>query len=239
MARAMLGAGVEPDLVVQATGLRIEDITRSSQPLRWDARGIYSMDNYEMIREALLLRHQLFGLYQGVTCQLCPHVLGWKRTAGGKVGCCLFYIFKGSAANAASAPDGLEDGFRCLEVEKLEGLHSLPGSWHTAEMPAELQVDDVDLSYWSTPTLFADEEDEHSAKDERDKLPRERSALSRQSHQRGFSEGKAAGLAEGVLQGKVEAAKALFLAGVDAELISRALQLKNEEFLAGLPVAGG
>jgi hypothetical protein len=237
MARAMLGAGVEPELVVQATSLRIEDITRNSQPLRWDARGIYTMENYEMVREALLLRHQLFGLYDGQTCQLCPHLLGWKNTERGKVGYGLFYVFKGSAASAPSAPDGLEDGFRCMEVDKLEGLHSLPGPWHSGEMPANHEVDEVDLSFWDTPTLFSLQAAEDSPREQKERAPRDRSALSRQSHQRGFDEGKAVGLEEGRNEGKIEAARALYLAGVNQEVLSKALNLKAEDFLAAESVS--
>lgn len=150
-ARALVGVGVSAELIAETTGLKIEDITRSAQAVPAPGQEILLTGNYEIIREALRLRHQVVATYKGHARRLCPHVLGWKASDSGRQRYCMFYQFGGTSSRGALAPEGSSANFRCLDVDQLEGLKTVPGTWHTAPAPDESCVDETDLSYWDTP----------------------------------------------------------------------------------------
>jgi hypothetical protein len=84
-----------------------------------------SSNAYSLVREAILGRHQIHATYEGHHREMCPHVLG--RTKDGHTQA-LFFQFAGTSGRGL-APGG---DWRCMSIDRLEGVTIGPGEWRTA-----------------------------------------------------------------------------------------------------------
>jgi hypothetical protein len=77
------------------------------------------MTTYEIIRNAIHNKEQVFAYYDGYPREMCPHVLGRKNGREQA----LFYQF-GCGSTHGSVP-----GWRCIEIAKLSEVSSRKGKW--------------------------------------------------------------------------------------------------------------
>ena len=84
-------------------------------------------DKYNIIRNAIKNKQQVFGKYLGRYRELCPHVLGYTN---GKAQA-LFYQF-GGESNSRPIEAGSTKNWRCMELDLLEINGVQDGEWHTA-----------------------------------------------------------------------------------------------------------
>ena len=70
------------------------------------------MDNYTLVRNAIVAKQIVTGMYHDHHREMCPHVIGLR---GGRRQA-LFYQFAGSSASGLP-PDG---EWRCLQVDELK-----------------------------------------------------------------------------------------------------------------------
>jgi hypothetical protein len=99
------------------------------------------MGNYELLRQAVRRKKQVFALYDGRSREFCPHLLGLKNGEPN----CLVYQFGGVSSKPLAA-DGSPANWRCLVVARLSNLSIRDGAWHTGIANRALQtcVDLVD-----------------------------------------------------------------------------------------------
>ncbi len=97
------------------------------------------VDDYALVRQAILDKDQIIATYDGHIREMCPHVIGTK--AGRPQA--LFFQFGGSSKSGL--PPGGE--WRCLEIALLSDVRALPGGWHTGAGHTQPQtcVDEIDL----------------------------------------------------------------------------------------------
>ena len=100
------------------------------------------MDNYELIKEAILNKKQLIATYNNRERHLCPHVLGKKGIRDQA----LFYQFGGESSSGLE-PDGSPNNWRCMFLDELSDIQLQDGEWHTAPNHSRPQtcVDDVEV----------------------------------------------------------------------------------------------
>lgn len=104
------------------------------------------MSNYELIRNAILKKQQVFAIYDNFPRELCPHAIGTKNGRQQA----LFYQFGGSGSKGPVVP-GAPSNWRCLPVDGLRNINVHEGEWYTAENHSKVQtcIDhiDVEVSY--------------------------------------------------------------------------------------------
>ncbi len=86
-----------------------------------------ALTTYELLREAILKRRQVWAVYHGLPRAFCPHVLGTK----GSEQHCLSYQFAGETTSGAITP-GSPDNWRCFTVDGLAQVSLREGPWFTA-----------------------------------------------------------------------------------------------------------
>jgi hypothetical protein len=98
------------------------------------------VDNYALIRQAILGRKQVRGTYQGRVREMCPHVLGTKN------GCARALFFQFAGESERGLPPG--GHWRCLDLDDLAGVSLREGPWRTDHSydPAQSCVDEIDLA---------------------------------------------------------------------------------------------
>jgi hypothetical protein len=94
------------------------------------------------LRDAILNKRQVLATYNGYYREMCPHVLGRKRGRAQA----LFYQFGGTSSSGL-APAGSMDNWRCIPVERLEGITVRDGDWYSAANHSRPQtcVDEIDV----------------------------------------------------------------------------------------------
>jgi hypothetical protein len=97
---------------------------------------------YDVIREAIINKHQVTGWYRGHFREMCPHTLGWKN---GKRHA-LLYQFDGTSSSGLH-PDGSRLNWRCLDVDDLSTVEARDGDWHSAPNHSRPQscIDEVEV----------------------------------------------------------------------------------------------
>lgn len=87
-------------------------------------------------------RQQVVAEYQGHIRQMCPHVIGSKRSREKA----LFYQFGGTSSRGLG-PIGSSDNWRCIFLDRLRIIEARDGPWHTAWTDSWVQYsqDCVDL----------------------------------------------------------------------------------------------
>ena len=100
------------------------------------------MNNYDLIREAILEHYQVLAMYGGHYREMCPHTLGTKRGRRHA----LLYQFGGTSSSGLGPP-GSRNNWRCLDVNDLSEVRTQTGGWHTAPNHSRPQscVDHIDV----------------------------------------------------------------------------------------------
>jgi hypothetical protein len=100
------------------------------------------MPGYDIIRQAILNRHQIVATYDGYVREMCPHTLGIKDGRQKA----LFYQF-GGGSRSGLGPGGSSQNWRCVFVDELTNVSSREGPWHTAPIHTRRQtcVDQIDV----------------------------------------------------------------------------------------------
>jgi hypothetical protein len=97
-------------------------------------------DTYRLFRQAILNEKPVRCVYQGYARELCPVILGYKKSGEERV---LAYQF-GSGSSQGLAPGG---AWKCFFVSQVEDAAIFDGPWHEGERHERTQtcVDIVDL----------------------------------------------------------------------------------------------
>ena len=97
---------------------------------------------YDVVRNAILKKQQIFATYQGHDRELCPHVIGKKNGREQA----LFYQFGGMSSKGQIVP-GSTNNWRCIPIEGLTSISAGEGEWHTGANHSRPQtcVDDIDV----------------------------------------------------------------------------------------------
>ncbi len=100
------------------------------------------IDNYALVRQAILNKDLVVATYQNHRREMCPHIIGTK--GGKRAG--LFYQFGGSSKSGLG-PDGSPENWRCIPIDQLQDLETKKGPWHTASdySPQQTCVDQIDV----------------------------------------------------------------------------------------------
>lgn len=100
------------------------------------------MNNYDLIKSAILNRQQIFAVYKGFSREMCPHTLGWKNSKQQ----CLFYQFGGNSSSGVIIL-GADKNWRCIPIDLLENVTIHDGEWHTSVNHSRRQtcVDQIDV----------------------------------------------------------------------------------------------
>lgn len=98
--------------------------------------------SYALIRYAILKKKIVRAIYQGLYCELCPHLIG---TRNGKQ-YALFYQFGGQSSSGSIQPGRSTENWKCIDIGDLSEVTIEDGPWHTASYNSQLQtcVDDLD-----------------------------------------------------------------------------------------------
>jgi hypothetical protein len=101
-------------------------------------------DVYRILRRAVEGRQPVSCRYNGLDRLFCPHRLGRNKEGQLRVLCYQF----GGKSESGLKPAGSPANWRCIALDKLDGVQLLEGTWRTApnhSRPASCIVDaDVD-----------------------------------------------------------------------------------------------
>lgn len=84
--------------------------------------------SYQLIRQAIVERKNIYATYGGLRREMTPHVIGTKN---GKPQA-LFYQYGGQSSSRPIEADGSSSNWRCVEIAKLSNVEIAPGPAHTA-----------------------------------------------------------------------------------------------------------
>ena len=97
---------------------------------------------YNLIREAIIHKHQVFATYKGHFREMCPHTLGLKNGREQA----LFVQFGGSSESRGTI--GRDNPiWVCARVDGLSNVGARMGDWHTIDIHTQDQtcVDEIDV----------------------------------------------------------------------------------------------
>ncbi len=96
---------------------------------------------YDLIRQAILNKEQVFVTYDGHRREMCPHVIGTKNGREQA----LFYQFGGSSRSGLSIDP--RKNWRCIPINGLSAVSVQKGEWHTGPNHTRPQtcVDAIDV----------------------------------------------------------------------------------------------
>lgn len=99
------------------------------------------MNEYALIRQAILDKKVIRARYKGHVRLMCPHVIGLKDGHEHA----LFYQFGGGSRTGISP--GSRNNWRCICVNELSDVSIVEGAWHTANNHSRANscVDQVDV----------------------------------------------------------------------------------------------
>lgn len=101
-------------------------------------------DIYRMVRQAVETRRPISAIYEEHPRLFCPHRLGRNKEGEFRVLCYQF----GGMSRSGLKPPGSPDNWRCMALDKLNGVRLLESAWQTApnhSRPASCIADaDVD-----------------------------------------------------------------------------------------------
>ena len=100
------------------------------------------MDNYNVLKSAIINKQQVLAEYKGHYREMCPHTIGWK----GDVAHCLFYQFGGESSSGKIVPDS-SSNWRCIPVNGLSIISIRDGEWFSVSSHSKRQtcIDVVDI----------------------------------------------------------------------------------------------
>lgn len=85
--------------------------------------------SYDLVRQAIVNRQCVRGIYQGKLRIMCPHVIGLSKKGIRQALC---YQFAGESKSRPIMPDGSPDNWRCIEIAQFFSVEVFDGPWHTA-----------------------------------------------------------------------------------------------------------
>ncbi|UGA55718.1 hypothetical protein [Vibrio sp. VB16] len=93
---------------------------------------------YELVRDAIINKKQVFATYQGHEKEMCPHVIG-KKNGRQQVLC---YQFGGTDSKGIVTGD-----WKCIQIALLANVRTVNGQWHTDNTRSRPQncVDLIDV----------------------------------------------------------------------------------------------
>ena len=99
---------------------------------------VKAMENEHVLEEAIRTRQPVTGRYSNLVREFCPHALGTKNGERHVL------VFQVAGTSTSGLPD--EGEWRCLRVDRLQGLSITPGKWRTGTNVFNPQscLDDVD-----------------------------------------------------------------------------------------------
>ena len=99
------------------------------------------MNNYDLIREAIINKQYISCSYNGYYREMCPHTIGTKN---GKAQA-LFYQFGGKSKSGLSTDP--KNNWRCIPVNEITNIQVHSGKWYTADNHNQSQscIDNVDI----------------------------------------------------------------------------------------------
>ena len=105
-----------------------------------------NMDNYTLIRNAIIYQQNVSATYNGYYREMCPHVIGSKN--GRRQA--LFYQYGGQSSSGRITPGALNN-WRCIPVDDLQNVTIIEGQWHTASNHSTpstcVDIIDVEVSF--------------------------------------------------------------------------------------------
>jgi hypothetical protein len=84
------------------------------------------MDNYTIIRNAIINLQQIKADFNGYYREMCPHILGTRKG----VEYALFYQFGGYNVTGAIDPNSTKN-WLCITIDALTNVKAVTGDWHT------------------------------------------------------------------------------------------------------------
>ena len=101
------------------------------------------MSTYAIVRQAIIDRHQIVGIYGGFYRELCPHLIGTKN---GKEQA-LFFQFAGETSDGGIADPSSSQNWKCMQLSKFTKVEARPGPWYTADNHTKPStcVDSIDI----------------------------------------------------------------------------------------------
>lgn len=96
------------------------------------------MDVYDLIKEAIIHKKQVYAKYKNHNREMCPHILGTKNG----VQQALFYQFGGSSSKGLK-DDGSD--WRCIKLNELENVSTREGKWYTGTVKTDQRSNCVDV----------------------------------------------------------------------------------------------
>jgi hypothetical protein len=98
--------------------------------------------SYALIRNAILERKIVRAIYQGLYCEMCPHLIGMRN---GKQ-YALFYQFGGQSSSGPVQPGRSTENWKCIDINELSDVTIEEGAWHSASYDSKLQscIDELD-----------------------------------------------------------------------------------------------
>ncbi|MBB3777503.1 hypothetical protein FHY16_000224 [Xanthomonas campestris] len=98
---------------------------------------------YNIVRNAVLNKQQVFAIYKGYPREMCPHVIGMKNGREKA----LFYQFGGTSSSGKDVAIDSPQNWRCLFLDELTDVTAREGRWYTAGNHSSEQtcVDDIDV----------------------------------------------------------------------------------------------
>ena len=89
-------------------------------------------DTYNLIRQAILDKHQIVADYHGYRREMCPHAIGTKNGREQA----LFFQFAGGSKSGLGDP---EKNWRCIHIDLLTNVSTRDGDWYTAQNHSQRQ----------------------------------------------------------------------------------------------------
>ena len=83
---------------------------------------------YQLVRDAILNKRQVWGIYNGYARAMCPHTLGLSKKGEEQA---LFYQFGGESKSGLGSP-GDPNNWRCVPLAGLSNVSVKDGAWHSA-----------------------------------------------------------------------------------------------------------
>jgi TrkA domain protein len=101
--------------------------------------GVHKLDNYSVIRQAIVDKRPMRAHYDGGLREFCPHAIGTKD------GQTRAFVFQYGGYSRRGLPPG--GGWRCLPVDRLTEVSTHDGPWYTGTEVADVQpcIDQIDL----------------------------------------------------------------------------------------------
>lgn len=101
---------------------------------------------YDLVKQAIIEKKQIFATYQGYDREMCPHAIGTKNGRQQA----LFYQFGGESSRGRIIADSPQN-WRCLRIDELDDVRLVNGEWKTGANHSRPQtcidIIDVEVSY--------------------------------------------------------------------------------------------